>query len=120
MPGVNDNLIPAKKGDVRNPKGKPKGTVHWSTIVKQVLEDEAIFEAVLASSSKRPAWVDKLNKKNGLNAIVVAMLARAMSGDNRAADWLRKTGYGDKIDITSGDMPITALVKFVGDEPNDD
>ena len=33
-----DNLIPAKKGDVRNPKGRPIGSRNRSTIVKYWLE----------------------------------------------------------------------------------
>ena len=33
-----DNLIPAKKGEVRNPKGRPVGSRNRSTIVKQWLE----------------------------------------------------------------------------------
>lgn len=32
-----ENLIPAKKGEVRNPKGKPKGTRNKSTIFKEAL-----------------------------------------------------------------------------------
>jgi hypothetical protein len=31
------HLIPAKKGEVRNPKGKPKGTKNKSTIFKEML-----------------------------------------------------------------------------------
>ena len=33
-----DNLIPAKKGEVRNPKGRTVGSRNRSTIVKQWLE----------------------------------------------------------------------------------
>ena len=32
-----ENLIPAGKGEIRNPKGKPKGTKNRSTIAKEVL-----------------------------------------------------------------------------------
>ena len=103
-----ENLIPAKKGEVRNPKGKPKGTKHWSTIVKQILEDEELFEKII-EGKKNPKWINSLPKKNGANAIVVAMVTKALQGDKNAADWLRKTGFGDKIDITSNDQPIKAV-----------
>lgn len=33
-----ENLIPAKKGEVRNPKGKQKGTKNFKTIYKKYLE----------------------------------------------------------------------------------
>jgi hypothetical protein len=32
-----ENLIPAKKGEVRNPKGKPKGTKNFKTLYKRYL-----------------------------------------------------------------------------------
>ncbi len=32
------NLIPAKKGEVRNPKGKPKGLQHSKTRLRRLLE----------------------------------------------------------------------------------
>jgi hypothetical protein len=32
------NLIPAKKGEIRNPKGKPKGLQHSKTRLKRLLE----------------------------------------------------------------------------------
>lgn len=114
------NLKPAQPGEVRNPNGRPKGAKSWSTIVKNILEDEEMFEAILAGQGRRPNWIEKLNKKNGANAIVVAMIAKALGGDYRAADWLRKTGYGDKLDLTTGDEPMTALVKFVGGKKPED
>ena len=33
-----DNLIPAKKGEVRNPKGRTKGSRNRSTVIKRWLE----------------------------------------------------------------------------------
>jgi hypothetical protein len=35
-----ENLIPAKKGDVRNPKGKPKGCKNFKTIYKHFLKQK--------------------------------------------------------------------------------
>lgn len=38
MAGVNNNLIPPIKGEVRNPKGKPKGTQNARTRYRRILE----------------------------------------------------------------------------------
>lgn len=115
------NLIPAVKGEVRNPNGRPKGAKSWSTVVREVLNDEELFNTILATADKVPAWVQNLNKKNAANAIAVAMAHRALAGDKQAAEWLRKTGYGDKIDITSDGQPLKiAMVQFVGPGNADD
>ena len=31
------------------------------------------------------------------------MMSKAMSGDVKAADWVRKTGFGDKVSLESSD-----------------
>lgn len=36
------NLIPAKKGEIRNPKGKPKGTKSFKTIMRKFLENSKV------------------------------------------------------------------------------
>ena len=104
------NLIPAKKGEVRNPNGRPKGVKNWHTIVQDILGDEELFQALLDSADRRPDWVEKLNKKNGATAIVAVMTLRALEGDKQAAEWLRKTGFGDKLDLSSSDGTMTPTV----------
>ena len=89
-----NNLQSFKKGVSGNPKGRPKGLKNWSSIVQQLLADEKLIDKVV---SKKPAYWDDLPTKNGANAIVVAMMIRAMQGEQKAADWLRKTGFGDKL-----------------------
>lgn len=32
------NLIPCKKGEIRNPTGKKKGTRNWTTVVREILQ----------------------------------------------------------------------------------
>lgn len=109
-----ENLIPAKKGEVRNPKGKPKGTLNWSTVVKRLLDDEEFYQKILATNKKSPEWLKYIPTKNAAHAIASAMMVKAMSGDKKAADWLRKTGFGDKVDVTTDGKPLNvALVEFV-------
>ena len=90
-----ENLKPFKKGDSRiNRNGRPKGVKNWSTVIQQLLADEELIDKVVGT---KPAYWDSLPSKNAANAIVVAMMIRAMQGDKGAAEWLRKSGYGDKL-----------------------
>lgn len=95
-----------QSGQSGNPDGKPKGIKNWSTIVQELLADEKFLAKVLESRDEVPAWVDTLPNRNAAYAVVAAMAIRAMNGDHKAATWLRRTGYGDKLDLTSGDKPI--------------
>lgn len=72
MAGVNDNLIPAKKGEVRNPKGKPKGTKNFKTIIEEFLTVET--DAMNPMSGK-------LEKLSVGQQVVIALLAKAKKGD---------------------------------------
>lgn len=83
-----DNLIPAKKGEVRNPKGKPKGTRNRSTIVREIIEAILDGDQTVADSMTK------------------AVVAKAMNGDVQAWDKLMDSAYGkvvDKSEITGAD-----------------
>lgn len=99
-----DNLKPFEQGDDprRNTNGRPLGSKNWSTVVQDLLEDEDLAAKMLEGKDGKgvpPQYLNVLKRKDGAHIIVTAMMARAISGDHRAADWLRKTGFGDKIDI---------------------
>lgn len=98
------NLKPFPKGVSGNPKGRPKGSKNFSTVVREILSNEELLDKV---SKSKPVYYDYLPEKNGLNAVAMAMLIKAISGDKQAADWLVKTGWGDKLDITSGEERIS-------------
>lgn len=93
-----NNLVPFKKGQSGNPKGRPKGIKNWSTVVQHILADEKLLDKVVKS---KPSYWDELPTKNGANAIVVAMMINAMAGDEKAANWLRRAGFGDKLTVES-------------------
>lgn len=88
------NLQPFTPGKSGNPKGRPKGVKNWSTVVQQLLADENLIDKVV---TKKPTYWENLPTKNAANAIIVAMMIQAMSGKKDAAEWLRKTGFGDKL-----------------------
>lgn len=89
-----ENLKPFPKGVSGNPKGRPKGVKNWATVVQQLLADENLMDKI---SKSKPSYWDNLPTKNAANAIVVAMIIEALKGKKEAAEWLRKSGYGDKL-----------------------
>ncbi len=97
MPNL-QNLKPYKPGESGNILGRPRGIKNISTIIKQLLADEELMDAM---AKNKPGYWDKLPNKNGANALVAAMMIKAMQGDSKAATWISKYGFGDKIDITS-------------------
>lgn len=98
------NLIPAKKGEIRNPKGKPKGTLHLSTHIQNALNDPE-FELKLKDGS--------ILKEMPIKAIIKTAIAKSVSGDTRAMEWLAKHGYGEKLNIEI-ENPIKLIVDKYG------
>lgn len=88
------NLIPAKKGEIRNPKGRGKGTINFAYRVKKLTGDLNLAEKLL---EKKPGWWEDLEDKDMANVIICAMLIQAASGNVKAADFIRKSGWGDKV-----------------------
>lgn len=112
MPNA-ENLTPWPKGKSGNPEGRPKGSKNLSTIVQEILSDEELFEKILSTTKNKPGWLDHIPNKNAANAIVTAMTVRAMSGDHRAAEWIRRTGWGEKLDLTTQGEKITTDTQAV-------
>ena len=94
-----ENLKPPwKPGESGNPKGRPKGSKNLATIVRD-LEDENFNWDLVPIKQKDKAKAIGAPWK----AIVFTALAKAYSGDVKAMEWLRKSGYGDKLSI-DGDI----------------
>lgn len=100
------NLKPFKKGQSGNPKGRKPGVKNWSKIVQDLLADEELLEKIIPQGN-RPAFLESLPTKNAASAIVAVMVVNAIKGDKQSAEWLRKTGFGDKLDLTSQDERIS-------------
>ena len=91
------NLKPFTKGDARiNRKGRKSGVKNWSKVVQDLLGDEELLDKIMGNQ-KMPEYVDILPNKNAANIIVATIVIKAIKGDMNAANWLRRTGFGDKM-----------------------
>lgn len=80
-----ENLIPAQKGEVRNPNGRPKGSRNRSTIARKWLD----------------VTVDHINPVTGEaeqmtieDVITLAQIRKARKGDSRGYDKVMDSAYG--------------------------
>ena len=116
MAGV-DNLVPFKPGDDprRNKKGRPKGARSLHTIIQNVADNIDAWDKIPV---KNKEIVAKMGAP--IDAVVMVAYGQAIAGDHSAREWLRKAGYGDKLDISSnGETLKVALVEFVDGEDKD-
>ena len=89
-----EDLIPFKKGQSGNPKGRPKGSLNRSTIAKKWLE-------VLSQEELEDGVVKWLSNEE---AITLALIQKARKGDVNAYKALMDSAYGtakDTVDINS-------------------
>lgn len=86
------NLKPWRSGQSGNPAGRPRGSKNLSTHIRELLEDET-FEARLID----PKIGLKEYKGQAVTAIIQVAITKAVNGDLKAADWLAKYGYGNKV-----------------------
>lgn len=86
-----ENIIPPKKGEIRNPKGKPPGTKNRSTLLRKWLE----------AGTKVGTVEDE---------VILALIKKAKSGDIQAIKEIQDTLHGkiaDKSEVKhEGDIII--------------
>lgn len=109
-------LIPtmAKKGQVLNPNGRPKGSISWSTKVRKLMEDEDFLKTILSGTPKQ--WEGIVEKTPG-SIIAAGIVANAtqMIGESVKSgkpinkdlrdiiELLNKIGYGEKVVHEAGE-----------------
>ena len=103
--GKNTQFKPGQSG---NPDGKPKGSKHLSTIIRDVIGDIDWSKTTL----KNKAELNEKYGKNGWKALVYVAHTKAMTGDIQAMKWLAENGYGKHVDITSNGEAIGAVISF--------
>ena len=101
-----DNLKPAQEGEVRNPKGRPKGSKSSATIIKKWLK---------AKEEGTDPITKKKKKLSQLDIIILKQLVKARKGDTKAFVALldRAEGKPKQLNEHSGPdgTPIPAEIK---------
>ena len=101
------NLIPAKKGEVRNPNGRPKGTRNRSTIVREWLE--------VQQSVKNPI-TGQQEVLEQQDIMTLALIKKAREGDVNAFRELMDSAHGKQTNQVEGSMHLTGLKVEVVDK----
>jgi hypothetical protein len=95
-----ENLIPAQKGEVRNPNGRPKGAKNRSTIARQWLEVNQNLKNPLTGENETMSQEDLMT---------LALIKKAREGDVAAYKALMDSGYGaplQQIEQTILEQPL--------------
>jgi hypothetical protein len=94
------NLIPAQKGEVRNPNGRPKGAKNRSTIARRWLEVNQSLKNPLTGEQQTMSQEDLMT---------LALIKKAREGDVTAYKALMDSGYGaplQQIEQTNIEQPL--------------
>lgn len=104
------NLKPAKKGEVRNPAGKPPGTRNRSTIVRELLS--ALRDCPDNLALAVPSVKGQLSTEE---VITLAQIERAANGDTNAYKAIMDSAYGaPKQDLTSdGKALVPPVIQII-------
>lgn len=96
-----ENLKPFTGVDDPRRINKPKGAIHLSTRIQNMLNDPE-FTAEYVVDGKKVNF-----KGNPAEAIIKTAAIKAMSGDKQWADWIANNGYGSKFVLANDpDDPI--------------
>jgi hypothetical protein len=94
------NLIPAQKGEIRNPNGRPKGAKNRSTIARQWLEVNQSLKNPLTGEQETMSQEDLMT---------LALIKKAREGDVAAYKALMDSGYGaplQQVEQTITELPL--------------
>lgn len=103
-----------KPGEVRNPEGRKKGAINWSTRIKRLMGDEKLLKSVI---SELPANWQGIVENTPADVIAASLIVSAtrQSAENvakgspideqtlKVIDRISKIGYGDKVVMDAED-----------------
>tara|TARA_B100001245_G_scaffold236593_1_gene228610 strand:- start:9764 stop:10207 length:444 start_codon:yes stop_codon:yes gene_type:complete len=105
-PEKREKQIAQLKPGANGLQGRKKGSRNWSTVVQELLEDDELFQTLVENMERKPRWLEPSGTKTLMQAVTIAQAIKAMGGSHFSAEWLRKTGWGDKVDLTSNGESI--------------
>lgn len=74
-PNAVDNLTPIKKGEVRNPKGRPKGARSFKTVIRELLEN---YEEIIEENGNK-------KKIDGYDKVTLQLFKKAVVDNDLGA-----------------------------------
>ena len=80
-----------------------------SETIREIVSDPKLMEAIIKAAEsdpefKKPIYWDALTEKNGISAMVIAQMLKAMGGDTPAFVALSKYGFGEKVQMEVSDF----------------
>lgn len=92
--------------DPRRSNGRPKGSKNFATIIKELENEEFDWSLFPKENKELQQFIENMFPIGSpLRAIVYRALIDAITGTPAekasAREWIRKAGYGDKLDVTS-------------------
>jgi len=82
-----ENLIPAEKGEVRNPNGRPKGSKNRSTVARELLDLVTKASNILDPNDPNQEFTQE-------ELMVAKMIQNAKEGDVQAFKAVLDSAYG--------------------------
>ena len=105
-----ENLRPAKKGEVRNPKGKPKGTRNRSTIAREWLEVTQFITNPITGEK------EKLEQQD---IMTLGIIKKARDGDVNAYKALMDSAYGQPLQQIQQEVSKIDEIEIIIKEADD-
>lgn len=100
-----ENIIPPKKGEIRNPNGRGKGTKNRATILRKWIELNTKLKNPVTGKDEQGIVEDKIQ---------LALITKALSGDVAAIKEINDTLYGkiiEKSEVKSEGSITINLIK---------
>lgn len=120
---ANMNMI--KPGEVRNPNGRKKGSINWSTRIRRLMNDEAFLKSVIKSLPNEWSEIVDGTPADVIGASMIASVVREAARSVvegkpldaqtlKTIDRISKIGYGDKItlDVEEGSVFTQPVINF--------
>lgn len=107
MANKNDNLIPWVPGQTGNPNGRPKGRKSLATIIRELEDEQFDWRRLpIRDKKKMSSIISEFGPVGSpFRVLIYKALMDSIFGKgpekSSALEFLRKAGYGDKLDITT-------------------